>query len=290
MLTSVNSYFPLGDISLAYVTRYRINPIFELGAGVNLYRLIPVQPELSTFKDGLNGYFTYNGEKYSTNSSVSKKDTLMTALDSLIVQKADSVAAFIENGGAVSAMPTGVSAVNYYSLKGQMLMARFSVDLKPVLGENMDLKFYGEWAMLGVQNRPVFYEKPAARMPVLLGLNIPTGGFLDLLNVEVEYWKNPYLNSNFMAAYQGYGTPNLARNAYLNAGLKSIHHDVKDDDFKWSLSATKSFRKSFSITAKAARDHMQVMQFHSNSFDKSYGDVMSGKKSWYYVLRAQVSI
>ena len=292
MFTSTNNFFPLGDISLAYMTRYRINPVFELSAGVNFYRMIPIQPKLSTYKTGMNAYFTYDvdGNKYSTNSSVYKKDSLMTALDSLIVIKADSVAAFIDNGSAASALPTGVSDVKYYSMKGQMLMARFSVDLKPVLGENVDLKFYGEWAMLGVQNQPVFYEKPADRMPVMLGLNIPTGGFLDFLNVEAEYWKNPYLNSNYMAAYNGLATPNLLTTAYGNVGLKSINEDVKVDDIKWSISATKSFRKSFSITTKFARDHMQVMQFHSNSFDKSYGDVMSGKKSWYYVLRAQVAI
>ncbi len=291
MLTSANASFPLGDLSLAYVTSFRINPIFELGAGVNLFRLIPVQPEISTYKSGKNAYFTYdvNGNKYSANSGVYMSNN-MTPLDSVIVQKADSVAASIDNGSAVSAMPTGVSDVSYYTLKGQMLMARFSVDFKPVLGGKVDLKLYGEWAMLGVRNYPVFYEKPADRMPVMLGLDIPTWGLLDMLNVEAEYWKNPYFNSNYMAAYHGLATPNLIANAYSNVGLKSINDVVKDDDFKWSISAMKSFGKSFSIMAKAARDHMQVMQFHSNSFDKSYGDVMAGKKSWYYVLRAQVAI
>ncbi len=283
LFTSATSSFPLYDFSLAYVTRYKISPIFELGAGVNFFRLIPVQPEVTTYKgDALNAYFTAaNGKKYSTNSQYYTG----LASDSLI---ADSVYQAIVSK---TALPTGVSDVNYYTLKGQMLMARFSIDFKPVLGDKVDLKLYGEWSMLGVQNYPVFYDKPADRMPVMMGLNVPTWGLLDMLNVEAEYWKNPYLNSTFAMSYGGLGTPNLNSTSYTDIGLTSINDVVKDDDFKWSVSATKSFGKSFSITAKAARDHLQVMQEMQAGFPgKSYGDVMSGKKSWYYVLRMQVAI
>jgi hypothetical protein len=291
LVTSVNATFPLYDLSLAYVTGYKINSVFTVGAGINLFRLIPVQPELSTYKSGKNAYFTYNanGKIYSANSSVYMGKN-PTALDSAIIQKGDSIVSAVNNGVALSPMPTGVSDVSYYSLKGQMLMARFSLDFKPILGDQIDLKLYGEWAMLGVQNFPVFYEKPMDRMPIMMGLNIPTWGILDLLNIEAEYWKNPYLNSTYMVAYKGLATPNLADNAYSNIGLLTSADLVNDDNLKWSISGKKSFGKAFSITAKASKDHLQVMQFHSNSFDKSYGDVMSGVNSWYYVLRAQVAI
>jgi hypothetical protein len=214
----------------------------------------------------------------------------MTAQDSLVMAIADSVSFSLGDNTGASPMPAGVSGVKYYGMDGQMLMARFSLDFRPLLGEAVDLKLYGEWAMLGVQNRPVFYEKPAERMPMMLGVGIPTFGWLDFLNVEAEYWKNPYLNSNYPAAYFGSATPNLFLNANTNVGLKSTTDKVAADDLSWSVSARKSFGGSFSLMAKAARDHMQVMQFHSNSFDKSYGDVMSGAGSWYYVLRMQVSI
>ncbi len=291
LVTSATSTFPLYDFSLAYVTSFKINPILTVGAGVNLFRLIPTQPELSAYKIKENAYFTYyaNGKKYLANSSHYLSDK-STALDSTIAKKADSLVTYVDSGSIDSLMPKGVSGLSYYSLKGQMLMARFSLDFKPILGENVDLRFYGEWAMLGVQNYPVFYEKPMDRMPIMLGMAVPTLGVLDMLNVEVEYWKNPYINSNYMQAYQGLATPNLANRAYSNLGLSSSSDIVKDDNLKWSISAMKSFGKSFSISAKASKDHMQVMQFHANSFDKSYGDVMSGVNSWYYVLRAQVAI
>ena len=284
LLTSSNTHIPLGDLGLAYVTSYRINPVVELGAGINLFRLIPIQPELTTYKkDPANAYFTYsNGKKYSTVRGY------YSGADSAI---AASVYDSLTTGGA---LPSGVSGLDYYSLKGQMLMARFSIDFKPILGNNIDMKLYGEWAMLGVQNYPVFYEKPLDRMPMMLGLNLPTWGLLDMLNVEGEYWKNPYLNSDYDLAYPqsgtGIGTPYLGQDPYQNLGLSSFRDAVDGDDFKWSISATKSFAKALSITAKASKDHMQVMQLWTSHLSRSYGDVMSQKDSWYYAIRVQVAI
>jgi len=129
------------------------------------------------------------------------------------------------------------------------------------------------------------------RLPIMVGLNIPTMGWLDMLNVEVEYWKNPYLNSTYNLAYTGVSSPYLNIDSYHQVGLMSTTDAVDDDDFKWSVSATKSVSKAFSITAKAAKDHMQMMQYMLAGFPgKSYGDVMSGKNSWYYVIRLQVAI
>ncbi|HAP00026.1 MAG TPA: hypothetical protein DCQ83_08290 [Fibrobacteres bacterium] len=238
LITSATQSSPLYDFSLAYVTSYRISPILELGAGVNLFRLIPVQPSITTWKADTNRYPDSSG---------------------------------------------------YYSLKGQMIMARFSLDFKPVLGT--DLKLYGEGTLLGVQNFPRYYDKMMDRLPVMVGLNIPTWGVLDMLNVEMEYWKNPYLNSTLGIINNGSGTPNLDyTNSYKQLDLKPTDA-VKDDDLRWSVSATRSLAKTISLTAKAANDHLQMMEFNVGGFpSKSYGDVMSRKGSWYYVLRVQVAI
>jgi hypothetical protein len=117
-----------------------------------------------------------------------------------------------------------------------------------------------------------------------------------MLNIEAEYWKNPYLNSTLNMSYGGVGTPFIDQKLggypiLHQLDLASPDKAMKDDDIKWSVSATKSLGKSFSITAKAARDHLQVMEKMTAGFPgKSYGDVMSGKNSWYYMLRAQVAI
>lgn len=288
LLTSVNNFFPLGDLNLTYVTRFRPNPVFEIGGGISFYRLIPLQPEISTYKTGKNAYYTFGGKKYSANSEAYAVDSL-NPQDTAIVNRSKEVVDSLDDGTS-GTLPAGVSDVHYFSLKGQMLMARFSLDLKPLLGDAVDLKLYGEWSMLGVQNRPIFYEKPIERMPMTLGVDLPTWGVLDLLNAEAEYWKNPYINSDYPAAYYGYGTPNLIQNAYNNVGLKSTKEKLSADDLRWSLSAKKTFGGAFSILAKASSDHMQVMQFHTSSFDKSYGDVMSRDGSWYYALRFQVAI
>ncbi len=283
LITSATSTYPLYDFSLAYVTHFRINPILKFGAGVNLFRLIPVQSEVTTYKgDASNAYFTgANGKKYSTRSSY-----YTGSLDDSVQSDAGFKA--ISDKGA---LPAGVSDVNYYSLKGQMLMADFSIDFKPILGERADLMLYGEWAMLGVKDYPVFYEKPMERMPIMVGLHIPTWGLLDILCVEAEYWKNPYLNSTFGMSYGGLGTPDLNPISYAGAGAARINEPLTKDDLRWSVSATRSLGKSFSVTAKVAKDHLQVMQEMQAGFPgKSYGDVMSRKDSWYYVMRLQVAI
>jgi hypothetical protein len=281
LLTTATSSFPLYDFSLAYVTSYKLNPMLEVGAGVNLFRLIPVQPSITTNTQGDNAYFTYGGKDYSSNPGYYPAASADRAVS-------DSVNAALSTGAA---MPAGASGVDYYTFKGQMLMARFALDLAPVLGANMAWKIYGEWAMLGVQNYPVFYEKPLERMPIMLGVTVPTKGFLDVLNVEAEYWKNPYLNSSHAASYGGVATPNFSQQSYDQAGVASFSDPVKDDDLKWSVTATKSMSKSLSITAKAANDHLQLMQYMQAGFPgKSYGDMMSSKGAWYYVLRFQVAI
>ena len=287
VLASSNTNYPMGDLSLAYITSYRVHPILEVGAGVSFHRLIPMQSHNSSNESGINAYFTHGGKKLAAGTS---KDAsggyygATTAADTLIID------AVYDSLLVKAPLPASVSDVGYYTFQGQMLMARFALDFKPILGATMAWKLYGEWAMLGVRNYPIFYEKPLERMPMMLGLDIPTFGLLDMLNVEMEYWKNPFLNSGFGASYEGKATPYLDILSYNQASLTSTSQDLKDDDFSWSISATKSFGGAFSVTAKAARDHAQVMQLNAPTISKSYTDEMSGKKSWYYVLRAQVAI
>jgi hypothetical protein len=285
LLTSMNWTTPLYDFSAAYITSYRVSALLEVGAGVNFYRLIPATAKGTANEDAGNAYFTYGGEEYTTRADY--YNNRGTAEDSARARIADSVSNGL-NGGA---MPAGVTGIDYYTFQGTMLMARFSLDLQPVLGKGMDLKLYGEWAMLGVRNYPVFYENPVERMPLMLGANIPTRGLLDKLSVEVQYWKNPYLNSLVEANYNAItATPDMGGATYQNLGLDPAD-EVRDDDLAWSVAGTKSFGKVFSVTAKAAKDNSQLMQLMGAGFPgKSYGDVMAGRDSWYYVLRLQMAL
>jgi hypothetical protein len=147
---SMNSV-PLYDISIAYVTSFKVNPILELGAGVNIFRAIPMIANATTRNSAGNAYFSYGGGKtYITSSGdtlryVSGGDTLSlngdystradyyinreTGLDSTRALVATDMRGVLNNNGAI---PTGVSGVDYYSFKGTMLLARASLDLKPV--------------------------------------------------------------------------------------------------------------------------------------------------------------
>jgi len=78
-------------------------------------------------------------------------------------------------------------------------MAMFNVDFKrwlPIngLGPN-DLKLYGEASVLGVKDYGNLYNDIWQRIPVMMGFNIPTFGWLDYLSLEVEWYGSPYRNS-----------------------------------------------------------------------------------------------
>jgi hypothetical protein len=86
-----------------------------------------------------------------------------------------------------------------YSNQGAKLMALFSVDFKrwmPGVGFGAnDMRLYGEAAVLGVKNQGSYYDNILERIPVMVGFNIPTFGWLDYFSLEVEWYGSKYRNS-----------------------------------------------------------------------------------------------
>ena len=87
------------------------------------------------------------------------------------------------------------------TFKGIKVMGRASVDFKPMFGlENAlgapDLKLFGEVAVLGIENQGYYYDDVTTRIPIMLGVNLPTFRMLDFLSFQVEYYKNPGLTAS----------------------------------------------------------------------------------------------
>jgi hypothetical protein len=131
-----------------------------------------------------------------------------------------------------------------------------------------------EAALLGVKDYAYIYEKKAERVPVLVGMNLPTYGALDLLSLEVEYYNAPFQNdpSKLVGAYDlfGFGDGNglnfamspipASNKAQIQGHLINAQEDFDPtkDNLKWSILAVKSINQKITFKAQIASDHWRT--------------------------------
>jgi hypothetical protein len=187
-------YPPTFDWSLGSVAKYRPIRGLEFGAGVNLYRILSANSELTTpssaefrSKDSIlaAGGNAHAYDHYFTDGRI---DTLKAADGSVVMDSA-----------------TGKPMMRYtptveYTHRGVKLMAMASYDPKPALGLSEalgpdDLKIYGEASVIGVQNYGSVYNDISQRIPVMFGINLPTFRLLDVVSLEVEWYGARYRNN-----------------------------------------------------------------------------------------------
>lgn len=239
---------PQYDFSVADVVNYRVMPGFEVGAGVNFYRLLAQNPSLtSPGKNCEDQLGPYAGPANAT------RNPCYT----------------IDSSGAVPDTVTG-------SLAGTKLMARFSFDPKQVFGLTglsgrswgaKDWVIYGEAALLGIKDYPNYYDDKLRRLPVMAGFNIPTLGYLDDFSVEIEYYASKNSSDN-LAAQSGSWVP--VENPAVNNAR---------DDWKWSVQAGKVLWGNLKLTAQVANDHSRL----GGSHDLATGvEAYTTPEDWYW--------
>lgn len=154
-------------------------------------------------------------------------------------------------------------------------------------------KVYVESAILGYENQPVYYEDRTDRIPVMVGLHVPTFGLLDLLAVEAEYLNNPnrdspaILSTHVNATLTGpsmaipdLDAPDYSR-AYYNA--KSVH----SDDWKWSVHMVRTIVPGLKLKVQAANDHLRLHQFGVAGPSLAPSPITLNPTDWYYVAHLQ---
>lgn len=322
LILSVSDVYPLYDFSPALVSTLQLGSMLQVGAGVNFYHLIQDDPRINTRKSITNAYFKHQDQDYYAFSDYYKSaaqlyeqraaddsalavtdaanrdrhlasaaaNTALAAPHNATAQRVDSLVGRKDADG--NPLPDLVP-LEYYTVNGTLLAARFSLDLKPLLGDNVDFKLYGEAAMLGIRNYPVFYTDPMERMPLMLGVNLPTFGLLDLFSVEAEYWKNRYINSYFNVISQTAlgAIPDYAHMAGAKQGLGvDPTLDYTEDDLAWAITARKSIGSSLTLVGKAARDHLTLLNAGQGFGTDLQHDILPDSKGWYWVLRFQVAI
>lgn len=219
LFTFENEWPTYWDVSPAYIAAYRFGGGQRIGGGVQLNHFLPVDAKIT---DPENANVTYKYPKGAGGDS-------------------DSV---------------------FVSFRGVKLMADFAFDPKGLFGLDAgagpfgpeDLKIYGEMAVLGLDRDRAhndLYGPLSQRMPVMLGFNLPAFGFLDVLNVEGEYYGARWADDPtiFEHTRSSRLTPIPKRSA--------LDTNTARDNFKWSIYAAKTLAGHLRISGQAASDHFR---------------------------------
>lgn len=254
---------PTFDWSVGYVAKYRPINALEIGAGVNFFRALPYDSELMT-PGKLPGA---NPSSYE----VTVRDTVVSGADTTVLR--DTL---------------------FYTHQGTKLMAMFSLDLKPWIsfprvGEQ-DLRIYGEAALIGVKNYGSLYDDPMERIPVLLGVNLPSFGLLDLLSVEAEWYGTPYRND-----LHNIGNPSSIVAEWMTADrpipapvpVDGEYKYATRDNWKWSVYAQKRVARHIQFTAQVANDHYRPAPVGTGAITMEGGTATAttAPRDWYFMGR-----
>jgi hypothetical protein len=180
----------------------------------------------------------------------------------------DSLEAFIDTSQSPSEKQAAIANLNalpaykYFTTAGIILMGRFAFDIKKlfnadIFGEN-DLKLFGEIALLGVKNYPVFYENMKDRMPYTIGFNLPGFKFIDLISFQYEIFNSPYSNS-FMALGQETAIPQFPVGDKEEYSEQTYNDVINKDNTSWSMLIRKELFPGFTFSAQAGRDHLRTV-------------------------------
>jgi hypothetical protein len=253
--TDLRPYF---DVSVANVVTWQAHPSLQLGAGVNLYRVLP-----------RNGRFNSPGKHCDNTYSNYTQIDPTTA-------EGDNCAIFDTTSVDTVAHTATVDTVTG-SLQSTKVMGRFRFDPKTLFGigtpfGKQDLVLYGEAALIGFKNYPKYYEKASERMPMMLGLNLPAFGWLDRFALEVEYFGSKN--------YSDYGKTET----YYAWTPRVVPVNTARDDWKWSLYASRVVAGNLRLSGQVANDHLRTFGAPDLGYT-TYAEALSTPRDWYWMLK-----
>lgn len=309
-LTMERDMEPIYDFSPGYSFAWKPVSHFELGAGLVWAHGLSIRPDsVLTPKSYKNAYDTRTGKPLLYNDVITGETgkTHYHTGDTAIVDSTDPRLGTEMPGrpgkNYVSLQQNGVPGqfLDYYTYKGFKTMARASLDLGGVFGMENSIgegafKLYFEWAWLGIQDQPYFYDKPLERMPIMLGMNIPTFRALDVLGLEIEYRQSRYPNTFRSGFYEQLPLPwdaitDISAYDENDPGYSQRESDFKKDDFKWSVYAKRTLGKGLAVHAQAASDHIRFVTTEGGGkFRPTFAPTTRESGQWYYVLRLEFGI
>lgn len=260
LINSETEFYPLFDISPAYIASMKFGKAFRIGAGVNFYHLVPMEKKLTS------------------------PDTLTfddpTAPPPIPGDPNSRVWIYVD---------TATGKHTFISFAGTKVMANASLDPKPFFGNPTlfgpaDLLLYGEVALIGLDNdaaHKALYGPYSQRMPMMLGFNVPMFKLLDHLSVEVELYKSKVLDD--LSRYQATTSNPISPLPKPNRS----NLDVSKDDLKWSIHGSRKFGP-IRLAFQAANDHTRPGG-QLNSPANEWQAIFAAPGDWYFMSKLAVS-
>jgi hypothetical protein len=252
---------PIHDFSLGYVIAVKPVSFLDFGGGVVWSNALSLNPDRLAPRVKDNAYSTI------TNLPV-KGATDSATLDS--------------------------THWDYYTFRGFKVMAKAGLDLGSLLGSDKfqsgDFKIYSEVALLGVKDQPYYYSRKSERMPIMAGINLPTFGLLTKLTFETEYYKSRYPNTIYYPFDSQLGLPlplggdggESDPKNFSDSAFAADKKKFTQDDWKWSIYASRRIMDGVSLHVQAASDHLRHFNPEAKPSNKPSTLTPS---DWYYVVR-----
>lgn len=289
---------PTNDLSPGYMVTYKPTSFLEVGAGVVWSHALSLNEKRLSPKSQRNAYAKSTGKPVLGLSSVcTNSDPAIRALcanpDTVEArQTLEAWAACDVDADGTADANGDCSDIGYYTFRGFKTSARAALDVGTLMGGETfrpgEFKVYGEVALLGVEDQPFYYEDKSERMPMMMGVSVPTFGILDQVSVEAEYHKSRFNNTVGLLYDRQVPVPlkddgiNDNPYNYTDAKVSADEDAFSKDDWKWSVYARKRVTEGVTIHAQAASDYLR----HFGPEVKPTESAPTRTPSeWYYVVR-----
>lgn len=294
LLTEFDHY-PYFDFSVAYQGALSLIDMFEIGAGINFQRLIPVRPSFTTPDVPENTFV-----RIPAQPTVMIKDSTGAIVDSVVIAAPqegflNGLTRFAEVDRALRDAKTGrlhpgiQSEATVYSFQGTLVMGRasfFPMGWSQDAGRKRMLSLYTEAAVLGWKNYAGLYENRDERIPVMGGVQLALPGIIDVLALEVEHF-----GSKSVPSFYNRGRNNLPQPGGKYdpaptdpAALAKEGERLTHDDWKWILYARKQF-KGLALALQVGTDHMRRV---TEEMGIRYDEILTRPSHWYWQVRIRI--
>jgi hypothetical protein len=203
-----------------------------------------------------------------------------TGKDSVLVVQGGSVVTDADGNPAYS--PINIGDEHILTFKGIKVMAFGALDFNQILDLAVEdwgsFKVFTEVAVLGVQNQPVYYEDITKRIPMMVGVNIPTGGIFDVVSLQCQYFPSDLPDNRSRIDNFSQPLPGLPEDSHYEWLNRRDAGDYKEDDLKWSVSLQKNLIPGLQVLAQAANDHIRTQ----NSCGDPGNITLTNQKSLWY--------
>ncbi|MBN1306994.1 MAG: hypothetical protein JXA18_03695 [Chitinispirillaceae bacterium] len=291
-LSSAMRHIPIFDFSPALVLAANLQNFVEAGAGVQLFNLISVDETKTT--PGKDPFRITVYPERVVYIDPTPLDTIMITKDTLMYPEDTQLTTITRQWI--------LRDTTFYTFRGIKAMGRITLNPRALIPSEAlgpeDLKIFAEVAILGLKNYRAWYEDIADRIPIMFGINLPAFKLLDILSLQFQYFKNPYWNTweyewknGSPVPYQGLMT-GVTYEQYL-AGLADpddrINKEIHEDDWKWSLYASRKIGKHLRLSLQFANDNLFKTKYMPPPPSQSkYTEVMrqtwmkdaNGKEIW----------